>query len=50
MLKLGTKRIQSATWGFPSDITTSDASVTAAITKPAKPYPDPSSMTLLDLN
>lgn len=42
-------RIQSTTWGFPSEITTSDASVTAAITKPANPYPAPSSITLLDL-
>ena len=31
------KRIQSTTWGFPSDITTSTASVIAAVTKPAKP-------------
>lgn len=30
-------------------ITTSDASVAAAITNPAKPYPEPSSITLLDL-
>jgi hypothetical protein len=37
------------TWGFPSEITTSDASVAAAITKPANPYPDPSSITLLPL-
>lgn len=43
------KRIQSTTWGFPSEITTSIASVVAAITSPAKPYPDPSSITLLDL-
>lgn len=43
------KRIQSTTWGFPSDITTSDASVAIATTKPANPYPDPSSMTVLDL-
>ena len=43
------KRIQSTTWGFPSDITTSEASVAIATTKPANPYPDPSSMTVLDL-
>lgn len=43
------KRIQLTTWEFPSEITTSEASVTAAITKPAKPYPAPSSITLFDL-
>lgn len=30
-------------------MTTSDASVAAPMTNPAKPYPAPSSMTLLDL-
>lgn len=43
------KRIHSITWGFPSDITTSDASEAAAITKPPKPYPAPSSIIDLDL-
>lgn len=43
------KRIQSTTWGFPSDITTSSASVAAAITNPANPQPEPSSMILLCL-
>lgn len=43
------KRIQSTTCGFPSEIITSEASVAAAMTNPANPYPEPSSMTLLDL-
>ena len=37
----GTVHKQLTTWGFSSETTTSDASVAAAITKPAKPYPDP---------
>ena len=43
------KRIHSTTCGFPSDTTTSEASETAAITKPANPYPAPNSITVLDL-